>query len=156
MISCDSLEVFGEVPVAQLRKQTDEKLQLIGLSLGPAEAHVLAGLLTNNTKLTELNLDRNDVQTDGAQAIMHMPVDVQDLDCDFYAFTGHKIYGPSGIGVLYGKAELLDVMPPVMAERCWTPNCYLHIVQAQCMFVRSFSEPVVRNLHMKICEAVVH
>ncbi len=41
-----------------------------------------------------------------------MPVDVQDLDCDFYAFSGHKLYGPSGIGVLYGKKELLDVMPP--------------------------------------------
>ena len=51
---------------------------------------------------------------DGAQAVMHMPVDVQDLDCDFYAFTGHKIYGPSGIGVLYGKAELLDAMPPFL------------------------------------------
>ena len=51
---------------------------------------------------------------DGAQAVMHMSVDVQDLDCDFYAFTGHKIYGPSGIGVLYGKAELLDAMPPFL------------------------------------------
>jgi len=51
---------------------------------------------------------------DGAQAVMHMPVDVQDIDCDFYAFTGHKIYGPSGIGVLYGKAELLDAMPPFL------------------------------------------
>ena len=40
------------------------------------------------------------LMVDGAQAVMHMPVDVQDLDCDFYAFTGHKIYGPSGIGVL--------------------------------------------------------
>ena len=52
------------------------------------------------------------LMVDGAQAVMHMPVDVQELDCDFYAFTGHKIYGPSGIGVLYGKAELLDAMPP--------------------------------------------
>lgn len=51
---------------------------------------------------------------DGAQAVMHMPVDVQDLDCDFYGFTGHKIYGPSGIGVLYAKAELLDAMPPFL------------------------------------------
>ena len=54
------------------------------------------------------------LMVDGAQAVMHMPVDVQDLDCDFYAFTGHKIYGPSGIGVLYGKAELLDAMPPFL------------------------------------------
>ena len=52
------------------------------------------------------------VLIDGAQAIPHLPVDVQALDCDFYAFSGHKLYGPTGIGVLYGKAELLDQMPP--------------------------------------------
>ncbi len=54
------------------------------------------------------------VLLDGAQAAVHMPVDVQDLDCDFYAITGHKLYGPSGIGVLYGKEALLDAMPPFM------------------------------------------
>ena len=52
------------------------------------------------------------VLLDGAQAIPHLNVDVQALDCDFYAFSGHKVYGPSGIGVLYGKAEYLEVMPP--------------------------------------------
>ncbi|HEY0841939.1 cysteine desulfurase [Methylotenera sp.] len=52
------------------------------------------------------------VLLDGAQAIAHIPADVQDLDCDFYAFSSHKLYGPTGIGVLYGKAELLDEMPP--------------------------------------------
>jgi cysteine desulfurase/selenocysteine lyase len=52
------------------------------------------------------------VLVDGAQAVAHMPVDVQALGCDFYAFSGHKIYGPTGIGVLYGKAALLEAMPP--------------------------------------------
>ena len=52
------------------------------------------------------------VMLDGAQAIPHMTVDVQDLDCDFYAFSGHKLCGPSGIGVLYGKEALLKAMPP--------------------------------------------
>ena len=52
------------------------------------------------------------VLLDGAQAAPHFPVDVQSLDCDFYAFSGHKLYGPTGIGVLYGKAGLLDNMPP--------------------------------------------
>jgi cysteine desulfurase / selenocysteine lyase len=52
------------------------------------------------------------VFVDGAQAAVHMPVDVQDLDCDFYAFTGHKTYGPTGIGVLYAKRKHLDAMPP--------------------------------------------
>jgi cysteine desulfurase / selenocysteine lyase len=49
---------------------------------------------------------------DGAQGVPHMHVDVQDLDCDFYAFSGHKVYGPTGIGVLYGKESLLEEMPP--------------------------------------------
>lgn len=49
---------------------------------------------------------------DGAQAIPHLPVDVQDLGCDFYAFSGHKMYAPTGIGVLYGREELLEQMPP--------------------------------------------
>ena len=53
------------------------------------------------------------VMLDGAQAVPHMPVDVQKLDCDFYVFSGHKIFGPTGIGVLYGKAGLLEAMPPV-------------------------------------------
>jgi cysteine desulfurase/selenocysteine lyase len=52
------------------------------------------------------------VMLDGAQAIAHLAVDVQKLDCDFYAFSGHKLYGPTGVGVLYGKAALLDAMPP--------------------------------------------
>jgi cysteine desulfurase / selenocysteine lyase len=52
------------------------------------------------------------VLVDGAQAAPRMPVDVQALDCDFYAISGHKMYGPTGIGVLYGKAELLEAMPP--------------------------------------------
>ncbi len=52
------------------------------------------------------------VLVDGAQAVPHLPVDVQDLDCDFYVFSGHKIYGPTGIGALYGKAGLLEAMPP--------------------------------------------
>ncbi|MEO6910413.1 MAG: cysteine desulfurase [Edaphobacter sp.] len=52
------------------------------------------------------------VLVDGAQAILHGPVDVRTLDCDFYAFSGHKIYGPTGIGILYGKRHLLEAMPP--------------------------------------------
>lgn len=52
------------------------------------------------------------VLVDGAQAVPHMRVDVRDLDCDFYAFSGHKIYGPTGVGILYGKKEFLEAMPP--------------------------------------------
>jgi len=52
------------------------------------------------------------VLLDGSQAVVHTPIDVQDLDVDFYVFTGHKLYGPTGIGILYGRAELLAKMPP--------------------------------------------
>jgi cysteine desulfurase/selenocysteine lyase len=52
------------------------------------------------------------VLLDGCQAIVHLPVDVQALDCDFYVFSSHKVYGPSGVGVLYGRRELLERMPP--------------------------------------------
>ncbi len=52
------------------------------------------------------------VLIDGCQAVPHMPVDVQELGCDFYVYSGHKLYGPSGIGILYGREDLLDAMPP--------------------------------------------
>jgi cysteine desulfurase/selenocysteine lyase len=54
------------------------------------------------------------VTVDGCQGVVHGGVDVVELDCDFYVFSGHKLYGPTGIGVLYGKGELLDAMPPYM------------------------------------------
>ncbi|MGE3920818.1 MAG: SufS family cysteine desulfurase [Gammaproteobacteria bacterium] len=89
-------------------------------------------LFTENTKLVSISHISNALGTinpikkmilfakekgakvliDGAQAIAHTKVDVQTLDCDFYAFSGHKMYGPTGIGVLYGKKELLEIMPP--------------------------------------------
>ncbi len=54
------------------------------------------------------------VVVDGSQAVPHMPVNVQDMDCDFYAFSGHKMLGPTGIGILYGKLDLLNAMPPFL------------------------------------------
>jgi cysteine desulfurase/selenocysteine lyase len=64
-------------------------------------------------EVTRIAHDRGiPVLVDGSQAAVHLPVDVQDIDCDFYVFTGHKVYGPSGIGALYGKREHLSVMPP--------------------------------------------
>ncbi|MGH9572185.1 MAG: SufS family cysteine desulfurase [Candidatus Acidiferrales bacterium] len=64
-------------------------------------------------RMTEMAHRRHiPVLIDGAQAVPHMGVDVQAIDCDFYTFSGHKVYGPTGIGVLYGKAALLEAMPP--------------------------------------------
>jgi cysteine desulfurase/selenocysteine lyase len=88
--------------------------------LGPrtkivAVPHVSNALGTINAlhRMVELAHGHNAaVVVDGAQAVPHLPVNVRGLDCDFYVFSGHKIYGPTGIGVLYGKAALLDAMPP--------------------------------------------
>lgn len=73
------------------------------------------GTITPVREIVRLGHDAGaKVLLDGAQAVSHIPVDVQALDCDFYVFSGHKLYGPSGIGVLYGKEALLDAMPPYM------------------------------------------
>lgn len=89
-------------------------------------------LLTPKTKLVAVNQASNSLGTinpvkeiieaahqagavvliDGAQSAVHLDIDVQDMDCDFFAFSSHKMYGPTGVGVLYGKAELLETMPP--------------------------------------------
>ncbi len=89
-------------------------------ALGPrtraaAVAHVSNALGTVNpvAEMIALAHERGvPVLLDGAQATSHLAVDVQALDCDFYAFSGHKVYGPTGIGALYGKAEHLEAMPP--------------------------------------------
>ena len=102
----------GDFRIEDLAKQITPKTKLISLT------HVsnVLGTVLPIKEVAKLAHDNGaKLMVDGAQAVMHMPVDVQDLDCDFYAFTGHKIYGPSGIGVLYGKAELLEMMPPFLA-----------------------------------------
>src|SRR5215470_4099035 len=73
----------------------------------------MLGTLVPVKEVTRLARKRGiPVLFDGAQAAVHLDVDVRDIDCDFYAFTGHKLYGPTGIGVLYGKYEHLAAMPP--------------------------------------------
>jgi len=73
------------------------------------------------------------ILVDGAQSIPHMPIDVKDLDCDFFVFSGHKVYGPTGIGVLYGKEDLLDKMPPyqgggeMIASVSWDKTVFEHL-----------------------------
>jgi cysteine desulfurase/selenocysteine lyase len=99
----------GELEMEAYERLLGERTRLVAM------AHVSNALGTVNPvrQLIELAHRRKvPVLLDGAQAVPHMPVDVQALGCDFYAFSGHKVFGPTGIGVLYGKAELLDAMPP--------------------------------------------
>ena len=99
----------GELDLEAYKRLLGPRTKLVAVT------HVSNALGTINPVkfIIELAHDHNvPVLLDGAQAIAHLPVDVQALDCDFYAFSGHKLYGPTGIGALYGKAALLDAMPP--------------------------------------------
>ncbi|OHC68927.1 MAG: cysteine sulfinate desulfinase [Rhodocyclales bacterium GWA2_65_20] len=106
--------------VAPINDAGELLLPTYTLMLGPrtrivALAHVSNALGTINPVRQLIDIAHEHgavVLVDGAQAAPHLKVDVQALDCDFYAFSGHKLYGPTGIGVLYGKAALLDAMPP--------------------------------------------
>lgn len=103
------IDLNGELRVDQYKALLSDKTRLV------AVAHMSNALGTINPveELIALAHQRNlPVLLDGAQAIPHLPVDVAKLDCDFYAFSGHKLYGPTGIGVLYGKKALLEAMPP--------------------------------------------
>lgn len=121
------------VPWQMICQKTGAKLQVAPISYsGEILLEEFAKKLNEKTRFVSLNFVSNALGTinpvkkmiamaheygipvllDGAQATAHLPVDVHDLDCDFYAFSGHKMYGPTGIGVLWGKESLLDEMPP--------------------------------------------
>lgn len=99
----------GELDLDALRAAFTQRTKLL------AVAHVSNALGTVNPVaeiVAEAHAHGVPVVVDGAQAVPHIPVDVAALDCDFYAFSGHKMFGPTGVGVLYGRAELLEAMPP--------------------------------------------
>jgi len=123
------------VPWQILAQQTGARLKFVPFHPdGTLDLSNLSALLTEKTKLFAFTAVSNVFGTvnptkelvaaahavgavavvDGAQAVPHMPVDVQDLNCDFLAFSGHKMCGPTGIGILYGKRALLEAMPPYM------------------------------------------
>jgi len=123
------------VPWYMLAAEKGATLRVIPMfDSGELDLEAFARLLTSRTKLVAISALSNALGTvtpvadiirqahaagavvvvDGAQAAYHMPIDVRALDCDFFAVTGHKLYGPTGIGVLYGKAALLEAMPPWM------------------------------------------
>ena len=99
----------GELLLDEFEKRLSSRTTLVAVT------HVSNALGTHNPveRIVELAHDAGAlVLVDGAQGVVHDPVDVQALNCDFYAFSGHKLYGPTGIGVLYGKLELLESLPP--------------------------------------------
>lgn len=99
----------GELLVEEFEKRLNSRTRIVAI------AHVsnALGTIVPVRQLVEIAHARNvPVLVDGAQAVQHLPVDVQALDCDFYVFSGHKIYAPTGIGALYGKSALLEAMPP--------------------------------------------
>jgi cysteine desulfurase/selenocysteine lyase len=119
-LACDA--AGARLKVAPIDDRGDILLDDLEAMIGPrtrivAVAHMSNALGTINPveEIVRLAHDRGAaVLLDGSQAAYHMPVDVRALDCDFYVATGHKLYGPTGIGVLYGKEAVLDDLPPFM------------------------------------------
>ncbi len=101
----------GELILSEFEALLNERTKIVSV------AHVSNVLGTVNPVAEIIRIAHKygaKVLIDGAQAIAHIPVNVVELDADFYAFSGHKVYAPNGIGVLYGKREILDAMPPFM------------------------------------------
>ncbi len=99
----------GEVELETLESLLDDNVKMLAL------AHVsnaLGTVLPLSKIIAKAHSHDIPVLIDGAQAVPHLPVDVQSLDCDFYAFSAHKMFGPTGIGILYGKKAHLEAMPP--------------------------------------------
>ena len=104
-----AIDQRGQVELDTLIAQLDENVKMLAM------AHVsnaLGTVLPVPDIIREAHSRGIPVLLDGAQAVPHMPVDVQSLDCDFYAFSGHKMFGPTGMGILYGKEAHLEKMPP--------------------------------------------
>ncbi len=99
----------GDVIMEEYEKLFNEKTRIVSIT---QVSNVLGTINPVKEMIRIAHENEVPVMVDGAQSTPHMKVDVQDLDCDFFAFSGHKIYGPTGIGVLYGKEKWLDEMPP--------------------------------------------
>ncbi|MBB2973864.1 cysteine desulfurase [Mesorhizobium sp. RMAD-H1] len=99
----------GVFHIEEFEKRLTERTKLVAIT----HMSNMLGTVTPVKRIVEIAHARGiPVLIDGSQGAVHLPVDVQDLGCDWYVFTGHKVYGPSGIGVLYGRAEMLEKMRP--------------------------------------------
>ena len=101
----------GSLRVDDLQAMLTDRTRVVAVT----HASNALGTVNPIRRITELAREVGAISViDGAQATAHLPVDVQELGCDFYAFSGHKMFAPTGIGVLYGRCELLEAMPPWM------------------------------------------
>jgi cysteine desulfurase/selenocysteine lyase len=100
---------LGELDLEELKGMMNGKTRLVALT---HVSNVLGTINPVNEIISMAHLQDIPVLLDGAQGVSHLPVDVQALDCDFYCFSGHKMYGPMGTGVMYGKEKYLEEMPP--------------------------------------------
>lgn len=101
----------GEVDMEAFDRLLGPKTKLVSVA---HMSNVLGTILPVEDIVRRAHASGAKVLLDGCQAVTHLPVDVQDLGVDFYVFSGHKLYGPTGIGVLYGREDLLDAMPPFL------------------------------------------
>jgi len=99
----------GEIPFEEFKKLLSPKVKMFAVS---HISNALGTIQDVKAMIKEAHKHDIPVLVDGAQAVPHMSVDVQDLDCEFYAFSGHKMFGPTGVGVLYGKEAWLEKLPP--------------------------------------------
>ena len=101
----------GSLDLDQVREQITEKTKIVAIT----QVSNVLGRINPIKEIAAMAHEKNAIiVVDGAQSTPHMPINVQDLDADFFAFSGHKIFGPMGIGVLYGKKKLLKAMPPFL------------------------------------------
>jgi cysteine desulfurase / selenocysteine lyase len=103
------IEPTGGLDMAKFETLLGPRTKLVAIT---HIANAIGSLLPVETIVRLAHANGAKVLIDGCQAVPRMPIDVQALGCDFYAFSGHKMYGPSGIGILYGRLDLLDAMPP--------------------------------------------
>ena len=99
----------GDLIVDEFEKLINDRTRIVSVT----QVSNVLGTVNPVKEIIRIAHEHNvPVMVDGAQSTPHMKVDVQELDCDFFAFSGHKVYGPTGVGVLYGKEKWLDMMPP--------------------------------------------
>ena len=103
------IDLNGDILVEEYKNLLSEKTKLVAVV---ATSNTLGTINPIKEMITLAHNVGAKVLIDGAQAVAHSPTDVQELDCDFFAFSGHKLFGPTGIGVLFGKKEILKALPP--------------------------------------------